>query len=72
MYNGISRSEWSAVYGENMVRSQLGVALRTHYVKTQDLSTGSITGTGTRMITPANTPYLPLYPLTPRPAIVTP
>jgi hypothetical protein len=72
VYNGISRKEWSAVYGENMVRSQLGMALRTHYVKTQDLSTGSITGTGTRMITPANTPYLPLYPLTPRPAIVTP
>jgi hypothetical protein len=69
LFYGITRSDWSAVYGENMVRSQLGMPLRTHYVKNLDLSTGSITGTGTRMITPINTPYLPLYPITLRPFI---
>ncbi len=71
MYSGVEREEWGAVYQENLVRSQLGMPLRTHYIKSVDSSTGSVLGGyGSRMITPINTPYLPLYPLIPKKAYV--
>lgn len=64
----VTRFEWSAVYGENRVRSQLGVPLRTHYITTKDPSGNVMGGTGPRMITPINSPILPIYPMNPLPA----
>jgi RHS repeat-associated protein len=64
----ITRSEWSAVYGENTVRGQLGVPLRTHYITIKDPSGNVLGGTGPRMITPINTPILPIYPMILKPA----
>ena len=58
---GIERSEWQAVYRENMLRSQLGNTLRTHYIKTVDANGAFIGGSGTRMLTPANQPMLPTW-----------
>ncbi|HAF28301.1 MAG TPA: hypothetical protein DCG75_04555 [Bacteroidales bacterium] len=72
MHQGIKRSEWSAVYQENNLRGQLGLSLRTHYVKNVDPSGVYIGGSGARMITPANTPYLPMYPMSPKPIRITP
>ena len=56
---GIKRSEWQAVYRENVLRSQLGSPLRTHYIKTVDANGTFLGGSGTRMLTPANQPILP-------------
>ncbi|MDD4727448.1 MAG: M91 family zinc metallopeptidase [Dysgonamonadaceae bacterium] len=56
---GIERSEWQAVYRENVLRSQLGSPLRTHYIKTVDANGIFLGGSGTRMLTPANQPILP-------------
>lgn len=56
---GIERSEWQAVYRENVLRSQLGSPLRTHYIKTVDANGAFLGGSGTRMLTPANQPILP-------------
>lgn len=45
-----------------------GLPLRTHYIIKKDPS-GNITGgAGPRMITPINTPTLPLYPMISKPA----
>ncbi len=56
---GIKRDEWQAVYRENLLRSQLGSPLRTHYIKTIDANGNFIGGSGARMLTPANHPILP-------------
>lgn len=55
----IERSEWQAVYRENMLRSQLGNTLRTYYKKIVDGNGTFIGGSGTRMLTPSNQPILP-------------
>lgn len=68
MYNDIPRYEWSAVYGENMVRQQLDIPLRMHYITANDPSGVAIGGDGPRMIAPGNTPIRPLYKLIPKPA----
>jgi len=57
----IDRSEWQAVYRENTLREQLGVPLRTHYITVKDPFGVVIGGAGPRMITPANTPILPIW-----------
>ena len=59
VHQGIKRSEWQAVYRENMLRSQLGSRLRTHYIKSVDANGAFIGGQGTRMLTPANQPLRP-------------
>jgi len=46
---GIECNEWQTVYRENMLRSQLGIPLRTHYIKTVDSSGAFIGGSGPRM-----------------------
>ena len=56
---GIERNEWQAVYRENLLRSQLGSPLRTHYIKAVDANGNFLGGSGTRMLTPANQPILP-------------
>jgi len=56
---GIERSEWQAVYRENVLRSQLGSPLRTHYIKTVDANENFLGGSGIRMLTPANQAILP-------------
>ncbi|WP_347160472.1 RHS repeat-associated core domain-containing protein [Pontibacter chitinilyticus] len=58
---GIERSEWQAVYRENVLRGQLNVSLRTHYIKAVDSNGKFIGGSGTRMLTPANKPLLPSW-----------
>ncbi len=55
----VKRSEWQAVYRENVLRGQIGQPLRTHYIKSVDPSGAYIGGVGIRMITPANQPILP-------------
>ena len=61
MDQGIGRSEWQAVYRENVLRSQLGTQLRTHYIKEVDANGNFIGGHGTRMLTPANQPIRPSW-----------
>ena len=63
----VTRSEWSAVYGENRVRSQLGVPSRTYYITTKDPSGNVMGGTGPKMIKPMNSAILPIYPMPPLP-----
>ena len=57
----VDRAEWQAVYRENIMRSQLKMPLRTHYIKTTDPSGTVLGGAGPRMITPANKPILPSW-----------
>ena len=53
-YNGLLKSEWRAVYRENLIRNQAGVPLRTHYGI--DMSTGLPVGIEPRLLTPSNIP----------------
>jgi hypothetical protein len=57
--SGVKRSEWQAVYRENILRIQLGHPLRTHYIKKTDPSGNVLEGTGPRMINSGNAPILP-------------
>ena len=49
--DGIKRSEWQAVYNENLLREQLGFPLRTHYRKAMDEFGSFICGLGPLMLT---------------------
>ena len=51
---GLNKSEWRAVYYENIIRQQAGLPLRTQY-GLQD-NGGSFTGTGPSLLTPAGLP----------------
>ena len=53
-HNGLLKSEWRAVYRENLIRVQAGVPLRTHYGV--DKSTDIPVGIGPRLLTPLNKP----------------
>lgn len=57
----VDRAEWQAVYRENMMRSQLKMPLRTHYITQQDPSGTVLGGAGPSMITPGNKPILPYW-----------
>ena len=58
-HEGIKRSEWQAVYRENILRLQLGLPLRTHYKKVNNLEGKFLDGAGPLMITPSKQPLLP-------------
>ncbi|RFM27669.1 hypothetical protein DXN05_13240 [Deminuibacter soli] len=51
---GLNKSEWRAVYYENIIRGQAGIPLRSQY-GLQD-NGGSFTGTGPSLLTPAGLP----------------
>lgn len=51
---GLKKSEWRAVYYENIIRGQAGLPLRSQY-GLQD-NGGSFTGTGPSLLTPAGLP----------------
>ena len=53
-YNGLLKSEWRAIYRENLIRRQAGVPLRAYYGI--DVSTGVPVGLGPRVLTPSNIP----------------
>ena len=53
-YNGLLKSEWRAVYRENIIRGQAGIPLRTHYGI--NLSTGVPVGIGPRLLSLMNRP----------------
>ena len=53
-YNGLLKSEWRAVYRENIIRGQAGIPLRTHYGI--NLSTGVPVGISPRLLSPMNRP----------------
>lgn len=53
-YNGVLKSEWRAVYRENLIRGQAGIPLRTHYG--YDITTGVPRPFGPRLLTPLNLP----------------
>ena len=53
-HNGLLKSEWRAVYRENLIRSQAGIPLRTHYG--YDISTGVPCPIGPRLLNPLNLP----------------
>ena len=53
---GVSRTEWQAVQKENMIRSQLGHPLRTHYKIATDPQGKRVSGIGPRMLTDDNKP----------------
>ena len=53
-YNGLLKSEWRAVYRENIIRGQAGIPLRTHYGI--NISTGIPVGIRPKLITPTNRP----------------
>ncbi len=57
----VNRSEWQAVYRENMMRSQLNMPLRTHYITKQNPSGTILGGAGPNMLTPANNVILPFW-----------
>ncbi len=58
---GYKRSEWQAVYRENVLRSELHQPLRTNYTTVFDDSGNFVRGQGASMITPANQPLLPTW-----------
>ena len=58
---GVKRSEWQATYRENVLRSQLGMPLRTHYINLLDTNGKHIGGYGPYLLTPLNTPLLPAW-----------
>lgn len=58
---GVTRSEWQAVYRENVLRGQINEPLRIHYIKDVDLNGNYVGGSGARMITPTNQPILPAW-----------
>lgn len=58
---GVKRSEWQAVYRENVLRDEMGLPLRTHYIKQIDPSGNVLGGTGPLMTTPTNKPLLPIW-----------
>ena len=58
-YQGLNKSEWRAVYYENIIRGQAGVPLRTNYGLNDD--SGTYTGNGPAMLTPSGEPiYYPV------------
>jgi len=63
-YNGLLKSEWRAVYRENLIRGQAGIPLRTNYGI--NMTTGVPIGTGPSLIMPIRLPlmlqqiYLPI------------
>lgn len=58
---GIPKNEWQAIYNENVLRSQVGYPLRTHYIGQTDPSGILIRGSGTRTLTPNNEPLKPSW-----------
>ncbi len=42
--NGVKRSEWQAVYRENLIRSELNLPLRTHYGRELEVGTDKYLG----------------------------
>lgn len=61
LHSNIDRSEWQAVYRENIMRSQLKIPLRTYYIIQQDTSGTILHGIGPYMVTPDNKPILPYW-----------
>ena len=53
-YNGLLKSEWRAVYRENIIRSQAKLPLRTHYG--YDITSGTPQPTGPRLLDSSNKP----------------
>jgi hypothetical protein len=49
-FEGLLKSEWRAVYRENIIRGQAGIPLRTHY----GIDKGS--GSGPRLLDSNNSP----------------
>jgi hypothetical protein len=48
------KSEWRAIYRENLIRGQAGIPLRTHYG--YDIKTGVPRTIGQRLLPPLNLP----------------
>ncbi|KXU56306.1 M91 family zinc metallopeptidase, partial [Prevotella bivia] len=59
--NGIKRSEWQAVFRENILREQLGRPLRTHYRTNKDQDGNFVKGSGPSMLSDKNKPILPVW-----------
>lgn len=53
-HNGLAKSEWRAVYRENIIRGQAGLSLRTHYGYAT--SPAGITPVGPRLLNIGNIP----------------
>ena len=53
-FQGLLKSEWRAVYRENLIRGQAGVPLRTNYGI--DMSTGTALPAGPRLLDATNQP----------------
>jgi hypothetical protein len=53
-YNGLLKSEWRAVYRENLIRGQAKLPLRTYYG--YDITTGTPQPTGPRLLDSKNLP----------------
>jgi len=60
-HNGLERSEWQAVYSENISRGQLNRPLRTYYITTKDPSGNYVGGDGPSMLAGKNIPILPYW-----------
>jgi len=58
-HEGVKMSEWQAVYRENILRQDLKIPLRTHYIDIQDPSGKSIGSGGPSMIDKNNQPIKP-------------
>ena len=59
--NGIKRSEWQAVFRENILRKQLRRPLRTHYRTNKDQDGNFVEGSGPSMLSDENKPILPVW-----------
>jgi RHS repeat-associated protein len=61
-YPKVTRNEWQAVYRENLIRGQLKLPLRTHYLKSVDPSSREVLkGIGPKMLTSGGLPILPSW-----------
>ena len=55
-HNGLERSEWQAVYSENISRGQLNRPLRTYYITTKAPSGNYVGGDGPSILADKNIP----------------
>lgn len=58
---GIQRNEWQAVYRENLIRSQLGLPLRTYYSSGGDGTSALTVPTGPYLLDKTNKSILPYW-----------
>ena len=60
MVKQVKKSEWQAIYNENIIRQELGLPLRTRYLKATDTEGNDLGYTGPCFVK-HNKPYRPSW-----------